>query len=39
MIPAPEENPASKRDYEKSFKKYQGLLKKQEQLLRGRISH
>ncbi|XP_041482280.1 kinesin-associated protein 3 [Lytechinus variegatus] len=31
---AADENPASKRDYEKSTKKYHGLLKKQEQLLR-----
>lgn len=34
---APEENPASKRDFEKSTKKYHGLLKKQEQLLRGKF--
>ena len=33
---APEESAAAKKDFEKSFKKYQGVLKKQEQLLRGK---
>ena len=32
---SPEESPQAKKDYDKNMKKYHGLLKKQEQLLRG----